>query len=94
MKLIMTGLDWHKAPIDLREQLSFPRNQVLQLDRRLSRRGGVEGCVLLSTSHRTERCLSAGELQLGAVAGGQQHAALPPAPARPGAGQLQPLAPV
>ena len=35
MKLIMTGLDWHKAPIDLREGLSFTRNQVLELDRRL-----------------------------------------------------------
>ena len=44
----MTGLDWHKAPIDLREQLSFTRNQVLELDRRLSHRSGVEGCVLLS----------------------------------------------
>lgn len=61
MKLIMTGLDWHKAPIDLREQLSFTRNQVLELDRRLSRRSGVEGCVLLSTRNRTELYLSCGE---------------------------------
>ena len=61
MKLIMTGLDWHKAPIDLREQLSFTRNQVLELDRRLSRREGVEGCVLLSTCNRTELYLSCGE---------------------------------
>ena len=57
----MTGLDWHKAPIDLREQLSFTRNQVLELDRRLSRREGVEGCVLLSTCNRTELYLSCGE---------------------------------
>ena len=47
MKLIMTGLDWHRAPIDLREGLCFTGSQVLELDRRLARRAGVPGCVLL-----------------------------------------------
>ena len=35
MNLVMTGLDWHNAPIDLRESLSFTRSRVLELDRRL-----------------------------------------------------------
>ena len=56
----MAGLDWHKAPIALRESLSFTRSQVLELDRRLSRQPGVEGCVLLSTCNRTELYLSCG----------------------------------
>lgn len=58
MNLVMTGLDWHKAPIDLRESLSFTRSRVLELDRRLWSREGVEGCVLLSTCNRTELYLS------------------------------------
>ena len=56
----MTGLDWRKAPIDLRETLSFTRNQVIGLDRRIRDRDGVEGCVLLSTCNRTELYLSCG----------------------------------
>ena len=58
MKLIMSGLDWRRAPIHLREALSFTRSQVLELDRRLRRQPGVAGCVLLSTCNRTELYLS------------------------------------
>ncbi|MBM6925422.1 NAD-binding protein [Pseudoflavonifractor phocaeensis] len=54
----MSGLDWHRAPIHLREALSFTRSQVLELDRRLRRQPGVAGCVLLSTCNRTELYLS------------------------------------
>ena len=61
MNLIMAGLDWHKAPIDLREQLSFTRNQVMELDRRLWKDPRIEGCALLSTCNRTELYLSCGD---------------------------------
>ncbi|WP_297208762.1 NAD(P)-dependent oxidoreductase [uncultured Flavonifractor sp.] len=61
MNLIMAGLDWHRAPIDLRESLSFTRSQVVELNRRLWRDPGVEGCVLLSTCNRTELYLSCGD---------------------------------
>ena len=57
----MAGLDWHKAPIDLREQLSFTRNQVMELDRRLWKDPRIEGCALLSTCNRTELYLSCGD---------------------------------
>ncbi len=57
----MAGLDWHRAPIDLRESLSFTRSQVVELNRRLWRDPGVEGCVLLSTCNRTELYLSCGD---------------------------------
>ena len=46
----MTGLDWRKAPIGLREALSFTRSRVVELDRLLRAAEGVEGCVLLSTA--------------------------------------------
>lgn len=58
MNIVMSGLDWHRAPIDLREALSFTRGQVLELDRKLRSAAGVEGCVLLSTCNRTELYLS------------------------------------
>ena len=61
MNLCMSGLDWQKAPIGLREALSFTRGRVLELDRLIRAGDGVEGCVLLSTCNRTELYLSCAE---------------------------------
>ena len=66
----MTGLDWRKAPIGLREALSFTRSRVVELDRLLRAAEGVEGCVLLSTCNRTElylSCASGAEPEPGAL---------------------------
>ena len=57
----MAGLDWHHAPIDLRQALSFTRGQVVELDRRLWKDPRIEGCALLSTCNRTELYLSCGD---------------------------------
>ena len=56
----MAGLDWH-VPIQLREQLSFPRGRVVELNRLIRDNPGVEGCALLSTCNRTELYLSCAE---------------------------------
>ncbi|MGN8896141.1 NAD(P)-dependent oxidoreductase [Flavonifractor sp. HCP28S3_F3] len=61
MNLIMAGLDWYHAPIDLREALSFTRGQVVELNRRLWKDPRIEGCALLSTCNRTELYLSCGD---------------------------------
>ena len=80
MNLIMAGLDWHRAPIDLREALSFTRSQVVELDRRLWKDPRVEGCALLSTCNRTElylSCTDGAEVDAGALlcaAAGVEHA--------------------
>ena len=58
MNILMAGLDWQRAPIGVREGLSFTRGQVLELDRRIWAHPAVEGCVLLSTCNRTELYLS------------------------------------
>ena len=66
----MTGLDWRKAPIGLREALSFTRSRVVELDRLLRAAEGVDGCVLLSTCNRTElylSCASGAEPEPGAL---------------------------
>ena len=76
----MAGLDWHRAPIDLREALSFTRSQVVELDRRLWKDPRVEGCALLSTCNRTElylSCTDGAEVDAGALlcaAAGVEHA--------------------
>lgn len=58
MNVHMCGLDWNRAPIKLREGLSFTKRQVTELDRTLRAIEGVEGAVLLSTCNRTEVYLS------------------------------------
>lgn len=58
MNIHMCGLDWNRAPIKLRERLSFTKKQVTELDRTLRAAEGVEGAVLLSTCNRTEVYLS------------------------------------
>ena len=62
MVIMMSGLDYSLAPIELREQLSFTRAQVGALVERIrSEAEGVLGCVLLSTCNRTELYLSCGK---------------------------------
>ena len=58
MHLTMSGLDYSVASIALREQLSFTKNGVLDMDRLLAREPGLLGVVLLSTCNRTELYLS------------------------------------
>lgn len=59
MFILMSGLDYSLAPIELRERLSFSRSQAGELSARIRAAApGVEGCVLLSTCNRTELYLS------------------------------------
>ena len=58
MSLVMSGLDCHRAPLVLREQLAFSRQQVTNTLLWLQKQPGVEGCVLLSTCNRTELYLT------------------------------------
>lgn len=61
MRLIMSGLDYHLAPISLREPLSFTRTQAGEILRRILRENeGISGCVLISTCNRTELYLTTG----------------------------------
>ena len=58
MSLCMSGLDYSRAPLAVRERLAFSRQETQKLLRELSRQPGVEGCVLLSTCNRTELYLT------------------------------------
>ena len=58
MHLCMSGLDYSVASIALREQLSFTKNGVLDMDRIIAANPQLLGVVLLSTCNRTELYLS------------------------------------
>ena len=62
MSLVMSGLDCHRAPLALREQLAFSRDGVHTMLEWLKKQPGVDGAVLLSTCNRTEVYLT-GEAQ-------------------------------
>ena len=54
----MTGLEHGKAPVELREKLSFTRQQTAEAVKAVRDFPGVSGCVLISTCNRTELYLS------------------------------------
>lgn len=54
MIIVMSSLEHHLAPIDLREALSFTATHVQRLDRRIAQLPNIHGCVILSTCNRTE----------------------------------------
>lgn len=59
MVILMSGLDYSQAPIELREQLSFTRAQVGALVGRIRAQNlRILGCALISTCNRTELYLS------------------------------------
>lgn len=57
-KIIMAGIDQHKADITVREKLSFTKKQASEAMQELIRQENIVGCVLLSTCNRTELWLS------------------------------------
>ena len=60
MEILMTGLDYGLAPVELREQLSFTKARMGELVRSISAIKEISGCVLISTCNRTELYLSGG----------------------------------
>ena len=66
MGIYYCGLSDRRAPIALRERLSFTKGRVEEVCAQLARRPGIRGCVLLSTCNRTELyCSWEGELPPG-----------------------------
>ena len=61
MKIKMAGIDYQKAPVEVREQFSMTVSMVeraLQESRKIP---GVTGCVIISTCNRTEYWISGEE---------------------------------
>lgn len=60
-QIVMSGVDWSSAALDVREPLSFTENRVMELEQALCATQGVDGCAILSTCNRTELYLSVSE---------------------------------
>lgn len=60
MAVIVSVLEHSRAPIQVREQLSFSRAETLRLSGQIARE--ADGCVLLSTCNRTELYVSAQDI--------------------------------
>ncbi len=54
----MSGLEHSLAPIELRERLSFTRQQTAEIAGKIRSFPNITGCVLISTCNRTELYLS------------------------------------
>lgn len=54
MQLAMAGIDFHTAPLAVRERAALTAGQAERLLPGIRAADGVEGCVLLSTCNRTE----------------------------------------
>jgi len=52
--ILLAGVDYRRAPVDVREELSFNRDQALELLPKLTEVTGVEEALLLATCNRTE----------------------------------------
>jgi glutamyl-tRNA reductase len=61
MKLLLTGLSHHTAPVEVRERLAFEENTLLDALDRLRRRPGMIEGMILSTCNRVEVAVTAEE---------------------------------
>lgn len=59
MDLCMSGIDWTRASVSVRERASFPPERLQEIMGAIAGAPGVEGCVILSTCNRTEIYLNA-----------------------------------
>ena len=58
MKLAMAGIDFKHAPLDVREKISFGKDDIIRMTKQLCKSENVDGCVILSTCNRTEIYMS------------------------------------
>lgn len=58
MKLAMAGIDFKHASLDVREKISFGKDDIIRITKNLCKSDNVDGCVILSTCNRTEIYMS------------------------------------
>ncbi len=72
MRLLVVGIDFRAAPVEVRERLAFPGGEAGALAGALRKLEGVKEALVLSTCNRTELLVAHGELDstdLGALPG-------------------------
>jgi len=63
--LITVGLNYRTAPVEIREKLAFPEDNISDPLQKLRCYPGIAGCAILSTCNRTEIYAAVRETQLG-----------------------------
>ena len=58
MSVILAGIDYTTASIDIRQKFSFTKSRLAEALQQIQTRPEISGCVLLSTCNRTELYLS------------------------------------
>ena len=53
-QIVLLGVDYHRAPVEVREELSFTRDQARALLPELVNGTGAQEALLLATCNRTE----------------------------------------
>lgn len=59
--IVLAGVDYRHAPVEVREELSYTREQALELLPQLTELNGVQEALLLATCNRTEFYLAYAE---------------------------------
>jgi glutamyl-tRNA reductase len=60
-QIVLIGVDYRRAPLEVREELSFTREQALELLPQLIHESGAREALLLATCNRTEIYLASAE---------------------------------
>jgi len=58
LNIIMVGVDYHSASLELREKVGFNKNQLREILAAIKQEGYVSGVLLISTCNRTEVYIS------------------------------------
>jgi glutamyl-tRNA reductase len=61
MKVLLTGLSHHTAPVEVREKLAIPEAELPEALRQLREEAGAQEALILSTCNRVELAVTAGE---------------------------------
>ena len=54
MNIIVTGLNYKTASVQIRERFAFNRKMLLRAIQTLQSRNGIQECVIVGTCNRTE----------------------------------------
>ncbi|QGG47767.1 glutamyl-tRNA reductase [Heliorestis convoluta] len=65
MFIFVVGLNHKSAPVEVREQLTFPESTIGESLTRLRSEKAIEGCIILSTCNRTEIYCATTDLEKG-----------------------------
>ncbi|MEW6621561.1 MAG: glutamyl-tRNA reductase [Bacillota bacterium] len=65
MFILIVGLNYRTAPVEIREKIAFTKSQLPSALKELANKEGIEGCVILVTCNRTEIYATVNDVEKG-----------------------------